>query len=237
MTTEPPKPHDPIEIPNVQTEPPKTLGEGLDKKLTPAELAAFEDETSDRARAIVLAAILEDHLTAVLKFLMRRDEAVAKELFKSTGPLGPFGTKIRMGYMLRVLHQTTYKDFLIVSRIRNRFAHDLILTTFEDQQITAWIKNMHVYSILVQMAEHLTALARDEPEPEPREPQRPMRVSRKGMAFIARMNLVTMNDAYKECVRLLIHHLVDFENRIKSTEAGLNEKKPDQPSEPSPEKP
>ena len=49
-------------------------GMSLDEKLTKEEYAAFyHEQTSARAYAIVLGAMLENRLTAVVKLLMRRD--------------------------------------------------------------------------------------------------------------------------------------------------------------------
>lgn len=97
------------------------------------EKEAFYYFYSDRALAIVLSAILEDRLTSIIRFLMRRDTTIANELFKPTGPLGPFGTKIRLAYMLRIIEHTMYNDMFIVSKIRNKFAHDLSVDSFENR--------------------------------------------------------------------------------------------------------
>lgn len=73
---------------------------------------------------------------------MRRDsDAVSKELFRPSGPLGPFGTKVSLAYMLRLLAPESYSDFLTVSKIRNKVTHDLSQTSFEDHNIAAMIKN------------------------------------------------------------------------------------------------
>lgn len=125
----------------------------FEEKLTKEENTAFFEHASDRAAAIMWSAILENHLTAVIKMLMRRDsDAVSKELFRPSGPVGPFGTKVSLAYMLRLLAPESYSDFLTVSKIRNKFVHDLSQTSFEDQNIAAMIKNMHLYSIVGEMA-------------------------------------------------------------------------------------
>ena len=149
--------NEPLKSRPVTLSKPTTAGKSLDEKLTTDEREAFYDHSSPRTMAIVLAAIVENHLTAVLRLIMRRssklDKAIADDLFRSTGALGPFATKIRLAYMLRIIADTTYKDLMTVSRIRNRFAHDLAVKSFEDQQITDWIKEMHIYSIVKKMGE------------------------------------------------------------------------------------
>jgi DNA-binding MltR family transcriptional regulator len=112
-------------------------GKGLDDKLSEDERTAFYDQSSERSMAIVLSSIVENRLTELLQLLMRRDKSLDNEMFNPTGPLGPFGTKIRLAYMLRIASPETYKDLVIINKIRNKFAHDLSVTTFENQQISA----------------------------------------------------------------------------------------------------
>jgi DNA-binding MltR family transcriptional regulator len=124
----------------------KPPSRSLDEKLTEEERAAFYDHSSDRAMAIVVGALIENHLTALLRLLMRRDEAIASEMFRPTGPLGPFGTKIRIAYMLRTVSLEAYEDLIKFSKIRNKFGHDLSVIFFDDAQISAWVRQMHLYT-------------------------------------------------------------------------------------------
>lgn len=192
---------------------PTTFGKSLDEKLSQDEIKAFYDHSSERAMAIVLSAIVENHLTALLRLLMRRQKALADELFNPNGPLGPFGTKIRLAYMLRIVDEPTYKDLIIINRIRNRFAHDLSVKSFEDPQITAWIHNMHIYSIVKRMGEDAKRRLADT-----------SRSDRHGHAadFIKASALLSSRDSYRDCLRYVIHHIVDYENAIIEAEASLN---------------
>jgi DNA-binding MltR family transcriptional regulator len=101
------------------------------------EESAFYELDSHRGIAVVGAAIVENRLTAVLRAAMRQDESALQELFRSSGPLGTFGTKIRLAYLLRLIHEDLYNDLLIVTRIRNAFAHDVKISSFEEQSIRA----------------------------------------------------------------------------------------------------
>lgn len=142
---------------------------------------------------------------------MRRDnKAIADELFKPTGPLGAFGTKIKLAYLFRIIHPDIYKDFVIVSKIRNAFAHDLTITSFEDQQIAAWIKNMNTYSLVKKMGEEASERMR-------------AGTSRGTVDFVASKFLLSMGSAYRQCLRLLIHNVIDHENSFKLTEKPLND--------------
>jgi DNA-binding MltR family transcriptional regulator len=197
----------------------KPLPQSFEEKLTPEETAAFFEQSSDRAMAVIWGAIVENHLTGVLRLLMRRDnEAVANELFKPTGPLGAFGTKIRVAYMLRIIEPASYNDYLIVSKIRNAFAHDLSKTSFEDQQISAWIKNMNIYAIVIKMGKDAA--------------ERIEKGQSKGTVdFVASGFNNTIRDSYRNSLRFLIHGLSDYERAIKFTENLINQPQPPPPPE------
>jgi hypothetical protein len=99
-------------------------GKPLGDKMTKDEIEAFYEAPRDRDRAIVLSAIAENHLTSLLQLLMRRDEKdISQRLFNPSGQLGPFGTKIRVAYMLRILPPEIHRDLMIVSKVRSKFAH------------------------------------------------------------------------------------------------------------------
>lgn len=171
--------------------------------------------------AIVLSTIIENHFTALLRLLMRRNTKaqldLADELFRSTGPLGPFATKVRVAYMLRIIGEETYKDLMIISRIRNRFAHNLSVKLLNDKAITDLIKNMHIYGIVKNMGEeakqrlekHKTgSLKLDGPDLT--------------ADLIKSHALLSFRDSYRDCLRYIIHHIVDYERSIRETEARFN---------------
>jgi hypothetical protein len=73
---------------------------------------------------------------------MKSDKpTVVENLFRPSGALGPFSTKIDVAYLLDVLSPEAYKDLTNVKNIRNDFAHDLNLDSFEAQSVTDRCKN------------------------------------------------------------------------------------------------
>src|SRR5437899_1416447 len=56
----------------------------------------------DRGAAVIAAGFLDTKLTDAIKACLRSDSDTAKKLLKPTGPLGAFGTKIDLGYMLKL---------------------------------------------------------------------------------------------------------------------------------------
>lgn len=205
-------------------------GKPFDEKLTKDEIEAFYDALRDRDRAIVLSAIAENHLTALLKSLMRRDEKeISQQLFNPIGPLGPFGTKIRVAYMLRILPPEIYKDLMTVSKIRNKFAHDLSIKSFDDHQITAWVKSMHHYNLFLGSVKRFQEQNRAEREGGVPESEHKFRT----IAYILGNSAETIAGSYRETVRLIIRWVVDYEHHIKSEEERLNSRRDDPPAAPS----
>ena len=196
----------------VQREREESARRSLDEKLTEAERTAFYDHSSDRAMGVVLGAIVENHLTEVLRLLMRREEDVARELFHPSGPLGPFGTKIRLAYMLRIIGPELYRDLIAVNKIRNKFAHDLGVVSFDAPPIKDWLQNMYICGIVKRMA-------KDAQE----------RIDKGASVdhtkdFIASGFISSARDTYRACLRFLIHQIVDQEAGIKAAEAKMNKK-------------
>jgi DNA-binding MltR family transcriptional regulator len=191
----------------------------FDEKLTKDEIDAFYDALRDRDRAIVLSTIAENHLTSLLQLLMRRDEKeISQQLFNPSGPLGPFGTKIRVAYMLRILPPEVHKDLMIVSKIRNKFAHDLSVRSFNDRQITDWVKSMHHYKTFLNSVK--TFQERHQAERESGMPESEYKF--RTIAYVLANSAETITGSYRETVRLIIHWIVDFEQHTKSEEERIN---------------
>jgi hypothetical protein len=107
------------------------------------ERALFEiDNSPDRAAAIVAASFIERHLELALKARLLRDEDYLKEMFRSSGPLGSFASKIRMAYLLGICSKETTKDLETIKNIRNAFAHDVLIVDFETQRIRDLANNL-----------------------------------------------------------------------------------------------
>jgi DNA-binding MltR family transcriptional regulator len=177
---------------------------GINDKLTPDEREAFYDHSSPRTTAIVLAAIVENHLTALLRLMMVPETNLVGDLFNPTGPLGPFATKIRLAYLLRVISKSIADDLIIVTKIRNKFAHDLSVKSFERQQITDWVKNMQVYTILRELEQSARAKKREDD------------LESMAIADLLEHAFLSTRDSFRECLRLLIHQIADTEETIKA---------------------
>lgn len=96
-------------------------------------------EASDRAVAIVGPAFLDTLVTEILSNFLVDDEREVQRLVRPEGPLGTFGAKVSACYCLGLIGATITADLRLVARIRNRFAHDL-LVTFADPRIEGWCR-------------------------------------------------------------------------------------------------
>lgn len=96
----------------------------------------------DRAAGIVAAALLEARLEAALRGVLRdgltgngKDATVQNEMFRTSGPLGTFSAKIKLGFMLGLYGDTGRRNLERLKAIRNRFAHELGASSFADPEV------------------------------------------------------------------------------------------------------
>jgi hypothetical protein len=102
----------------------------------------IDSTLSDRAAAIVAAAFVEDHLTAFLKSTFVQEPSLLKELFRPSGPLGFFSTKIDLGYLNHKYSRIAWKELHKIREIRNAFAHKMEVDSFEYERINAISDNL-----------------------------------------------------------------------------------------------
>jgi hypothetical protein len=94
-----------------------------------------EMKGSDRATAIVGGAFVDDHLTDSLKSNMVRNERLTEKMFSPGQIFGDFGAKIHFGYLIGIYSERAHDELTTIRRIRNEFAHQLELNSFERQGI------------------------------------------------------------------------------------------------------
>jgi DNA-binding MltR family transcriptional regulator len=81
--------------------------------------------STDRGAAIVGAAVLDTMLEQLLRLFLVEINGDKEEtaMLGPNGPLGSFGTKIRMSYYLGLISADERADLKIIQDIRNDFAH------------------------------------------------------------------------------------------------------------------
>jgi hypothetical protein len=101
-----------------------------------------EMEGSDRANAVVGGAFVELHLTYFLKSRMVKDRKVTEEMFRPGRAFGDFGAKVDLGYLIGVYSKRAHKELITIKRIRNNFAHQFDLNSFERDDIRDHCQNL-----------------------------------------------------------------------------------------------
>ena len=116
------------------------------------EAEAIQDlkNTSDRAAAIVAAAILETRLEAILRRVLldhkkNADRTIREEMFRTSGPLGSFSAKINLTFMLGICSAATWTDLDYIREIRNAFAHRVEAQKFETIRIKDLCMNLRSF--------------------------------------------------------------------------------------------
>jgi len=85
---------------------------------------------SPRAVAVVGGAFVEEHLTKVLRWRLVKERIksnvdLQEEMFRPGGPIGDFGNKINLAYLMGLISKDAWKELNDIRLIRNRFAHNV----------------------------------------------------------------------------------------------------------------
>ncbi len=99
---------------------------------------------SDRAAAIVAGSLLETRLEAELKAVLHNSPngKLHEELFRPTGPFGPFSTKAKFAFGIGMVSFDGWRDVQCIVDIRNDFAHRLDVRDFKTTTIADRCKNL-----------------------------------------------------------------------------------------------
>jgi|SRR5271166_2431018 len=106
-------------------------------------------QSPDRVVGLLVTTIIEDRLTEAIRARWHdaKDESgdqLLDRLFAYFGPLGNFGTKIEIGFVIGLYTKETMKDLYSVRKIRNAFAHKLAPKDFEAQAIKDLSTNLKI---------------------------------------------------------------------------------------------
>jgi hypothetical protein len=112
------------------------------------ERATFEntvkeiEEGSERASAIVAGAFVDEHLTHAIKARLASNDGIIKEMFRSSGPLGSFSSRIHLGFLLHLYSEPAWKELDTIKKIRNEFAHRLDTRSFAVERVRDLANNL-----------------------------------------------------------------------------------------------
>ncbi len=100
--------------------------------------------------------MLDASLSDLIQDRMVKDHEVAAPMFHEGQPLGAFGSKIRLAYLIGLYSKSVYNDLHIVGKIRNAFAHKAEADSFSYDQIASWVNNMTILKHLEDKEMELT---------------------------------------------------------------------------------
>ena len=113
------------------------------------DLQGFVEEfqkESDRATAILGAALLDEKLLHLLTAFLVSDSKQVDLLLGIEQPLGSFGARIRTAYCLGLVTRNAFDILTIIKGIRNAFAHHLHGLSFADPHIAKDCGRLRVIS-------------------------------------------------------------------------------------------
>lgn len=110
--------------------------------------ATFEPQF-ERGAVVSMVAFLDHALGEALQARMIKDpEGVKRQMFSETGPLGSYGVRVRLGYLLGMFKHSTYRDFKIIGNIRNEFAHKSATVDFKSPRIQGLCSSLEYMQII-----------------------------------------------------------------------------------------
>ncbi|MGN4289690.1 MltR family transcriptional regulator [Bacillus cereus group sp. MYBK87-2] len=107
----------------------------------------FEKElenSSDRGTALICGSIIDQLLNELLKSFFIKSDTVEKDLFKGNGVLATFDSKIKMSYYLGLISKREKANIIYLQRIRNKFAHQFVGVSFENNDIINICRNFEI---------------------------------------------------------------------------------------------
>jgi hypothetical protein len=100
-------------------------------------------QESERGSAIILATIVEDGLQQMLQEKLVPSSEKNDELFSGAyAPLGSFSAKIDFAYRIGLIGLEMKSSLHFLRKIRNKFAHQSSVISFESNSIHNWIKEL-----------------------------------------------------------------------------------------------
>lgn len=106
-------------------------------------MSEFKKE-SDRASVILVASLIDESLTTVLRSKLIPVPSATDDLFDgATAPLATFSSKIDMSFRLGLISSRLCRDIHIIRKIRNSFAHDIYNCNFENGSVKSRVMELY----------------------------------------------------------------------------------------------
>ncbi len=103
---------------------------------------------TDRGCALMATAYIDERLATLLKAYFVNDLKLMKELFAHSGPLGTFSSRIDVAYAVGLISSDLHREINLLRKIRNEFAHEHRVLTFESPAVKSRCGELSVSSHL-----------------------------------------------------------------------------------------
>jgi hypothetical protein len=111
----------------------KVVEKGADKQWTFDFVINEFKKESDRAAVILIAAVIDEKLTAILKSKLIALPTANDDFFEGVNaPISTFSSKIDFAFRLGLISAKLSRDIHMIRKIRNSFAHDIYGCNFEN---------------------------------------------------------------------------------------------------------
>jgi DNA-binding MltR family transcriptional regulator len=81
------------------------------------------ERQTDRAAALIAQAYMEQRLLNAIKAPLENEDDIQQGLFRPSGPLGSFSSRIDLARLLGIIEPRIHKTLHVIREIRNEFAH------------------------------------------------------------------------------------------------------------------
>lgn len=112
---------------------------------------------SDRDAAILGGSILEELLNRLLRKKLVQSPIFEDAIENSNGSLSTFSNKIQLSYLMGLISKKMYDNLTVIRKIRNKFAHEIVGSSFENEQIKSKVENNLTYAKIPLFTEWLSA--------------------------------------------------------------------------------
>lgn len=110
-----------------------------------AVLQEFHQE-SDRAAAVLGGSFVECYLAKYMRSAMVVD--AKNELFDNNGPFSTYSQRIQGAHAFGMISTATKGDLELIGKIRNRFSHHPLKSTFDTAPITDWCNMLSTANLI-----------------------------------------------------------------------------------------
>lgn len=109
---------------------------------------------SDRGAAVLAGGMIESILAEYLAAHMV-DDAGIHTLFEGFGPFASYAQRYETAYAFGLIHGEARSDLKIIGRIRNRFAHNPLETSFDAAPVRDWCQQLSIKKKIAEHAPHV----------------------------------------------------------------------------------